>query len=446
MKFITELHRFFMQNSGKFFKQMFGCNVRYFVIAVPIENGRELKNMHMDAFNPDLVKAAALYKDEIRSLRRSLHQYPELGLECYKTAERVASALKEAGLSVQTGVAGTGVVGILEGENPGPVIALRLDMDALPIEEQTALPYASKLPGRMHACGHDGHTAIGTGVAKTLSLLRRELNGTIKFIFQPGEENPGGAKPMIEEGALKNPDVSAIWGFHIFPELLQGTVGVNYGTMTAGNDEFTIMLKGTGGHGGHPDKTCDPILAAGYLIVAVQSIVSRNIDPAEPLVVTIAEVKAGDSFNVIPESVLIKGTIRSITSDGRALAAKRLKEILDGFTVAFGVGADLTINPGESPLVCNRELTQFSENQFLRLIGRDHTVRIERPSMGADDFAFFTDTIPGTYFRLGCLNREKAHVSMLHTPKFTFDEQILSDGMLLISQLLFNYLKADGVK
>lgn len=390
-----------------------------------------------------LIKEKALLaKDKIIDFRREFHMNPELGLDCFETSLIVARALLEAGLEVKTGIAGTGVVGILHGSQPGPVAALRVDMDALEVYEETDLPFSSRKPGVMHACGHDGHTAIGLGVAEVLGEFRELIPGTIKFIFQPGEEQPGGAKIMIAEKVLENPDVDAVFGLHIFPGLPSGQWGVRYGAMTAGNDDFTVTLKGSGGHGGHPDQTRDPIAAAGYLITAVQTIVSRNADPTDSLVITVSEIHGGKGHNVIPDTVVLKGTIRSTSAASRLLAHRRLNEILQGIKYGFDVDSELTIVEQDNPIICDFELTAFVEQTLREYIGDPGVVQISAPSMGADDFASFTEKVPGTYLRIGCYDPSKGYTHMLHTSRFDFDEEILVNAAAVLSNLLISYLAA----
>ena len=377
---------------------------------------------------------------EIICWRRQLHQHPELELNCYDTAEFVSRILNYYGLEVSSGIAQTGVVGILKGGKPGLVVALRVDMDALPVQEQTNLPFASQKKGVMHACGHDGHTAIGLGTAAVLSQLRDDIKGTIKFIFQPGEENPGGAKLMIEEGVLRNPDVNAIFGFHIFPDIPAKTVGIKYGTICASYDKLEIVLAGKGGHGAKPEQCIDPIAAAGYLITGIQSIVSRSSDPQSPLVISICQIAGGNSYNVIPEKVMLNGTIRTLSSETEEVAKKRLSEMLKGLEIGFGIKSDMRIIP-ECPALCNDlPLTKFAEDICTKLLGNAAILRLETPSMGADDFAFFANEIPAVYLRLGCYDENKGYTHKLHTPYFDFDEAVLIDGTKIFSNLLASFL------
>ncbi len=378
--------------------------------------------------------------DQLIALRRSIHQFPELGLDCNRTASLVTDQLRNSGFEVQTGIAKTGVVGILRGPNEGPVTALRVDMDALPLQEQTGLPFASKVPNVMHACGHDGHTAIGLGVAKVLASLKESLAGTVKIIFQPGEESPGGAKIMIEEGVLTDPPVESLLGCHIHPSLSSGTVGVCSGTVTAGNCDFQITVRGSGGHGARPYECKDPITAAGNLIVAMQTIVSRRADPLEPIVVSLGEISGGSGFNVIPEEVRLKGIIRYISTQTREVALRGLKDILAGIQSSFGVETVFQTGEEDPPMQVNDELSSFIEQAATELLGTKKVCHINQPSMGSEDFAFFTELIPCGYIRFGCFDKEKGYTYDLHNPHFDFDEKILSLGTETLTFLILKLL------
>jgi amidohydrolase len=382
-------------------------------------------------------------RDQLIAWRRRFHEYPELQLECHRTAAVVAEHLKHIGLDIRTGIAKTGVVGVIRGRRTNPVVALRVDMDGLPVPEQTGLPFASKVEGVMHACGHDGHTAMGLGVATVLGAVRDDLQGTVKLIFQPGEESPGGSKIMIAEGALEEPGVDAIFGCHISPQIAFGEVGIRYGTMTAANDEFTIRIKGVGGHAARPHHCTDPIVAASNLIIGVQSIVSRLNNPLKPLVISICEIKGGSGHNVIPEGVTLKGTIRSVDEETRALAWRNLDKIVKGIELGHGVEAGLEIQPCEPPLRCDKRLVAFVEETLRELMDPDRVQSIPEPSMGAEDFAFYSERIPAAYVRLGCYDADKGYVHGLHSPYFDFDENLLAEGTRILSYLLMRFVSSD---
>ena len=381
--------------------------------------------------------------DQLISWRRAFHQFPELGLECERTASIVTEHLRDLGLVVKTGIAKTGVVGIIRGVKEGPVVALRVDMDALPLQEQTCLPFASKVPNVMHACGHDGHTAIGLGVAKLLAEIRDSFPGTVKIIFQPGEESPGGAKLMIEEGVLNDPTVEVLLGCHIHPSLTFGAVGVCYGTVTAGNYEFEITLKGVGGHAARPHKCRDPVAAAGHLIVAIQTIVSRRADPLEPLVISIGEIHGGSSSNVIPEKVVLRGIIRYVTEQTKDLALSALKEVLAGIQSCFGIDLEFRTGEEDPPMRVNNNLVSYIEKVSVELLGAEKVRPITQPSMGAEDFAFYTGLIPCAYLRFGCFDRQKSYIYDLHNPHFDFDEAILALGTETLTFLILTLLTSN---
>lgn len=379
-------------------------------------------------------------RDQIITWRRQFHRYPELGLECHKTAEIVANHLDQLGLDVQTGIARTGVVGLLRGKKPGPVVALRVDMDALPIHEQTGLPFASQLDGVMHACGHDGHTALGLGVTTVLMALRDSLPGSVKFIFQPGEESSSGAKTMITEGVLEDPRVDLVIGCHIYPLLPTGTIGVCSGTVTAGDHEFQISLTGVGGHAARPHQCKDPITAAGYLITALQTIVSRRINPIEPLVISLGQIQGGSGFNVIPDKVVIKGTLRYISASGKQIALQELEKILRGIAWEFDVKTTVEMAGEDPPLHITEDIAERVTKAAVELFGPHSVQRISQPSMGTEDFAFFSQKVPCAYFRLGSFDERRGYTHDLHTPYFDFDETILVQGTQFLAFLILKCL------
>ena len=390
----------------------------------------------------DLDREVEACRRQLTVWRRRFHEYPELGLDCHRTAAMVAGHLASLGLEVRSGIARSGVVGVLHGSGPGPVVALRVDMDALPISEQTGLPFSSQVSGAMHACGHDGHAAIGLGVATVLTALRDSWPGAVKFIFQPGEEYPGAAKIMIAEGVLTEPQVEAIFGCHLYPEIPTGEVGIRYGVMTAANDEFTIHLKGPGGHGAFPDQCADPIVAAGHLIVGVQTVVSRFNNPLEPLVISIGEISGGRGHNVIASQVTLKGTIRSVSEQARDAGRRGLERIIEGMEKAYGLTIELDLQPGEPRLVNDEGLVAFVEGSLGGLLGRDSVRRIPSPSLGAEDFAHFAELVPSAYLRLGCQDEKRERVQALHSPFFDFDETVLAIGTRILSFLLMRFLSS----
>ncbi len=373
--------------------------------------------------------------------RRELHQHPELGLECAETAALVIRELENMGLEVRTGLAQTGVAALLRGKGDGPTVGFRVDMDALPIEEKTGLPFASRRPGIMHACGHDGHTVIGLGAAAVLSKFKDQIRGNVKFIFQPGEEWPGGAKFMIEDGVLEDPAMDAILGCHIHPSLPAGRVGVCFGTATAGNYEFEISIKGHGGHGARPHECKDPIVAAAHLIVALQTIVSRRNDPLDPLVLTIGEIQGGRGHNVIPEEVVLKGIIRYLSERAIDAAVEEFDRILGSISLGFNVNIETKAEHEAPPMLLNDDLSEVVEAAARDLFGPDKVDRVTQPSMGAEDFAYFSNALPSAYFRLGCLDEAQGLTYGIHNARFDFNEEILGPGVKAAVFFILNMLE-----
>ncbi len=380
-------------------------------------------------------------RDLVIRWRRTFHRYPEKGLECERTAAVVAEQLRSLGWEVKTGVARTGVIGTLRGTRERPVVGLRVDMDALSLEEKTGRDFASERKGLMHACGHDGHTAMGLGVATVLTHFRETIPGTIKCIFQPGEEGPGGAPIMIDEGALEDPGVDFLLGCHIHPSLPSGTVGICYGTVTAGDYEFEMTLRGRGGHGARPHESNDPIIAAGHLITALQTIVSRRSDPLKPMVITLGEIHGGTGSNVIPDEVSLKGIVRYVASETKETALAGLKDILAGTQATFGMATHFRCLEEIPPMRLDDGAAARVEKAVLELLGEDGIVRIREVSMGADDFAYFTEKVPCGYLRFGCYDEEKGFVHVLHNARFDFDEAVLEQGTLTLSHLIYRLLE-----
>lgn len=364
---------------------------------------------------------------QLRSWRRDLHMHPELGFAEHRTAALAAAHLQSLGLEVQTGVAGTGVVGLLRGRGERTV-ALRADMDALPIQETTGAPYASQTPGVMHACGHDGHVAMLLGAATILAGIRQDLPGNVKFIFQPAEESPGGARPMIEAGVLDNPRVDAIFGAHLWAELPAGTIGVRYGTMMAAVDQFRILIKGEGGHGAAPHQAVDAVSVAAQAVLSLQTIVSRQIDPLEPVVLTIGTINGGYRHNVIADRVELTGTVRTLSEKARAEMPLRIERTLRGITEASGAGYELAYERVYPETINAAEPTRLVARIAAEIAGEERVIEEEAPEMGSEDFSFFLKEVPGTFFMVGIANLEKGIVHPHHHPAFDIDETALVTG------------------
>jgi hippurate hydrolase len=368
--------------------------------------------------------------EQIIALRRDIHREPELGFDTERTAQKVLAALDGLPLDIETGVARNGIVATLWG-GEGPTVALRADMDALPIEEETGLPCSSEIEGRMHACGHDGHTSMLVGAAHALSQrdLRDRLNGTVKFVFQPAEEGGGGGRVMVDEGVAD--DVASIFALHLWPGLPFGKVATKAGPIMAAADAFEMEIRGSGGHGAMPHLAADAVVIAAQVVTTLQTVVSREIDPVEPAVLTVGEIGAGTAFNIIPEKARLGGTVRTLNPDLRERVPGRIEALARG--VAKGMRGDAILDYTFSyPVTVNEEaaadrVLEVAEDLF----GAESVLELPNPSMGAEDFAFYLEKVPGAFIWLG-IGEE---VSGLHTPKFAFDEKVLPRGSALLAAL-----------
>jgi amidohydrolase len=357
-------------------------------------------------------------------LRREFHMHPELGFQEIRTSKLIANELRNLDFEVSTQVGKTGVVGILRGMHPGPTIMLRFDMDALPIFEETGAQYASQTPGIMHACGHDGHMAIGLTAARLLMSRRRELTGIVKFIFQPAEEGLGGALAMIDDGVLESPRPDFVLALHLWNSLPLGTIGVVEGPIMASSDAFLVRIEGKGGHAAVPHHTRDPLLAAAHIITALQSIVSRNLDPLDSAVVSATAVKSSEAHNVIAPYVELMGTIRAYESDVRAIVLERFHDVVDGISGSMGCFADIEVQFITPPVNNHPVVAKIVQNVGERLFPGLTTdaVRV----MVSEDAAYLLQDIPGCYFLVGSMNEEKGLKYGHHHPRFDFDEDALS--------------------
>ena len=374
------------------------------------------------------------FGEKIVALRREIHREPELGFGTERTAEKVLAALEGLPLDIETGVAENGIVATLEGEGDGPTVALRADMDALPIQEETGLPFSSEIEGRMHACGHDGHTGMLVGAAHALSGMRDRLSGTVKFVFQPAEEGGGGGKVMVDEGVAE--DVSSIFALHLWPGLPFGKVATKAGPIMAAADAFEMEVTGAGGHGAMPHQAADAVVIAAQVVTALQTVVSREVDPVEPAVLTVGEIGAGTAFNIIPEKARLGGTVRTLNADLREIMPGRIEALARG--VANGMRGDANLDYTFSyPVTANdRDAADRALKVATDLFGGESVLELPNPSMGGEDFAFFLEKVPGAFIWLG-LGED---VSGLHTPQFSFDEEILARGSALLTALALESL------
>jgi hippurate hydrolase len=369
------------------------------------------------------------FGEKVVALRRDIHREPELGFDTERTAEKVLAALDGLPLDIETGVAENGIVATLEGEGDGPTVALRADMDALPIQEETGLPFASEVEGRMHACGHDGHTGMLVGAAHALSGMRDRLGGSVKFIFQPAEEGGGGGKVMVDEGVVE--DVSSIFALHLWPGLPFGKMATKAGPIMAAADAFEMEIRGSGGHGAMPHLAADAVVIAAQVVTALQTVVSREVDPVEPAVLTVGEIGAGTAFNIIPEKARLGGTVRTLNSDLRERMPGRMEAVALG--VAKGMRGDANLDYAFSyPVTVNDEgAAGYALGVAEDLFGAQSVQELPNPSMTAEDFAFYLEKVPGAFIWLGV----GEDISGLHTPQFAFDEEILPRGSALLAAL-----------
>ncbi len=363
--------------------------------------------------------------DSIVSLRRHFHTYPELSAQEYNTQQRILEELSVLGLAPRK-IAGTGVIAKLQGALPGKTIAIRADIDALELQDECGKPYQSQTPGVCHACGHDGHTAMLIGAAKTLVELKDRLAGTIIFLFQPSEECfPGGAAPMVEEGALA--DVDAIIGTHLWQSLSAGTSGISYNRMMASPDSFTITIKGRGGHGSMPHQTVDALLVGAQVVTALHTIISRNIDPLEQAVLSIGSFKSGDTFNIIPDTATLIGTVRSFTMEIKKIVFDRMEQIVSGICLAAGATFQIEKNLGFPPVINNPQIAEVFANASVETLGAENTLTID-PVMGGEDFSVYLEKVPGAFIFIGTGNKDKGIIYPQHHPKFDIDEKALAYG------------------
>lgn len=388
----------------------------------------------------ELLSRARAGKEKMVRVRRHLHRHPELSFKEKETGRFLARELKALGLKVRHPFAGTGVLAVLEGGKAGRAVALRSDMDALPVQEETGLPFASLNPGIMHACGHDAHMAILLGAARLLCERRDELKGSVRFLFQPAEETvPGGAKDMIRAGALKG--VSAIFGLHVDPVLATGTIGTKPGVLMAQADDFDLTVIGKGGHAARPHTSVDAVVAAAQVVQALQTIVSRRIDPVVPAVVTVGRIAGGTKHNIIADRVLLQGTCRSLD----AATARKLKtdvaQIARDTCRAFGATCLFQFFPGYPLLVNPERETRFAHEALGRLIGKKNVLALKEPLLGGEDFAYYLKQVPGTFLRLGIRNPKLGSTYPWHHSRFRVDEEAIPIGAAALAYLALEYLR-----
>ncbi len=387
----------------------------------------------------NISKEVAAKKHEMITLRRDFHRNPELGFKEKRTAGIVADKLKALGLEVQEGIAKTGVTGLLRTNGARKTLLIRADMDALALTEENKTEYASRNKGAMHACGHDGHTAMLLAAADILTRQKSKLKGNIKFLFQPAEEGPGGAKPMIDQGVMEKPKVTAALAMHLCTDLPVGTVGTAPGPRSASMDEIAITIIGRGGHGAMPHQTVDAIVAAGKAVDTLQTIVSREIDPIKPVVVTIGTINGGTAFNIICHTVEMKGTVRCLDSQVRREMPKRLERIIAGVTSSMRAEYKLKYKFNYPPLI-NHEAMNSIVCQAAKETTGAKNLFSPPPMMGSEDMAFFMEMVPGCYFMIGAKNEKKGFIHPHHNPHFDFDENAMPVGVEIMARSALKYL------
>jgi len=380
---------------------------------------------------------------EIVKIRRFIHMNPELGNREFETARLISAKLEPLGFEVRTGVAKTGVVAVLRGSQPGPAVAVRADMDALPVQETTNLPFKSLNPGVMHACGHDVHSSVVLGTALVLNALKDKLKGTVTFLFQPAEEGApdgeeGGADLMVKEGALDNPSVGAVFGFHVWPENV-GTVLVAAGNVTAAADTFTITVKGKSAHAARPHEGVDAVVIAAEIVTALQTVVSRASDPTDPAVLTIGTINGGTRRNIIAERVVLEGTVRTLSETNRKKIPLLMESIVRNITGMYGADCQFEYKEALPSVFNNPELVAAMAPTLIKLLGKDKTLEW-KPQMIAEDFAFLARKAPGFYFFLGVKSPAQATAAPLHSPNFNPDERSIPLGIRILSHLLLDAL------
>ncbi len=377
--------------------------------------------------------------DEIVQTRRDIHRHPELGFKEKRTAELISARLASLGIPVKR-LAGTGVVGLIQGGKPGKTILIRADMDALPLQEENETDYRSEVPSVMHACGHDAHVATALATARLLNDEKENLRGNVKFMFQPAEEKPGGAKPMIREGVLKSPDVDAAIGLHVWNSLPVGKVAIRPGPIMAAADEVTIKVIGKGGHGAAAYQAIDPVVIAAHLVTALQSVASREVDPLQSVVLSICSIHAGHAFNIIPPSVDLRGTVRSFDSALRQELPGRIERIVKGVTSAFGATYEFDYRMGYPPTVNDVEISALVDHCAEELVSVREVIRSEI-SMGGEDMSYILNEVPGCFFFLGTQNAEKGFDFPHHSPRFDIDESALPIGAEIFQAVVHRYLE-----
>lgn len=380
------------------------------------------------------------YLQHMINLRETIHMYPEDGFSEFTTSKIIIEELEKLGIKVQKNVAKTGVVGLIEGKYPGKTVLLRADMDALKIQEQADVEYKSKIDGMMHACGHDGHVAGLLGAAMILNELKDNLHGNVKLVFQPAEERDGGALPMIEEGVLENPKVDAAFAAHLWGYLNEGEVHLKEGPMMASPDIFNIKVIGNGGHGAVPQESIDPIVITCQIVNSLQTIVSRKINPLDPVVITCGRIQGGDCHNVIPNEVELEGTIRTFNEETRNWVPKVMEDLIRGITTSQGAAYEFKYEPKYPALINDKYMTSFAKESLKKVVGEENVFDLKEPNMGGEDFAYFAQKVPSAFIFVGIANNKSEPV-IHHNPYFKWDSKNVGILAQSLSQIAIDYLK-----
>ena len=387
-----------------------------------------------------VIKEIKLLHDEMTEWRRDIHQHPELKFEENRTSDLVAAKLEEFGIEIHRGLAKTGVIGTIR-NGDGPSIGLRADMDALPLEEKNTFKHASSNLGKMHACGHDGHTAMLLGAAKHLAS-KKKFKGTVHFIFQPAEEGGGGGELMIKEGLFEMFPADSVYGLHNWPEMPAGIFGVGSGPIMAAADSFDLIINGLGGHAAMPDKCIDPIVIASQVVNALQAIPSRNTHPVDSLVISVTQIHSGDAYNVIPDSVTMKGSVRTFQTETRKEIPSSMLRVAEGVCQAFGANCELNYMLGYPATVNSVPETDISAKAVVDLLGEDNIIRNPTPSMASEDFSYMLEKRPGCYVWLGIGRKEGVSTELLHSSRYDFNDDVLTIGASYWVKLVENELPA----
>ena len=389
-----------------------------------------------------IINSIAAMKEEMTAWRRDIHAHPETAFEEERTADLVSEKLKSWGIEVHRGIAKTGVVGVLRGRTQGSgAIGLRADMDALPMAEETGLPYESRHPGKFHGCGHDGHTTMLLGAAKYLAQTRN-FDGTVHFIFQPAEEGQGGGHVMVQEGLFERFPCDEVYGMHNWPDLPAGHVGIRAGPIMAATDQFDIRIDAIGGHAAMPDKCIDPVVIAAQVITAFQTLISRSMNPIDAGVISVTKIEAGSAYNVIPREALMAGTVRTFTEETRKLLRTGILRLAKAIPEAYGAKGVVTFHEGYPATVNHAEQTDTFADIAARVVGQDRVHRDVAPVMGGEDFSYMLEARPGAYLWLG--QAGGASACAVHNPQYDFNDEILPIGASLFATLVETQLKTTG--